>query len=894
MQRMPQGLLGVAQGHGEKAFIRIFLLILALVACASAERPSRVLMESRYAAAGIPQSRNRLTISPTNLSSGTVSTAYTTTLTASGGTAPYQFAVSGGTLPPGLLLSSAGKLSGTPSTSGSFSFSVNVTGSGKNERGSATISISITKAASLPVSVAISPTTVSTSSGSKQQFAATVKNTSNTAVTWSASSGTISSAGLFTAPNVTTTTSVTVKATSAADTAVSAQAIVTVNPPAAVTISVSPASSSLTASSKQQFSALVTNTSNTSVTWSASTGSISSGGLFTAPAVTSSTSATVTATSVADPTKHAQASVVVNPASVTPIPQTSAGPDNTYCDTGDVANFGSSDGPATLPQACVNTALANTPSNGNVTTLQAGGNLQTALNNLACGDTLQLQAGATFTGVFVFPAKNCDNAHWITIRTSAPDASLPPEGTRVTPCYAGVTSLPGRPAFNCGSVGAFLARVVMSPMEGSGPIQFASGANHYRLMGLEITRSVGTGVVYNLISFQHSATADHIILDRVWVHGTAHDDTTRGIELGGSMYLGVVDSFFTDFHCTSVTGSCTDAQTLGGGLGSLPMGPYKVVNNFLESSGENILFGGGPATLTPADIEIRRNHFFKPFTWKLGQPGFVGGVSGNPFIVKNHFELKNAQRVLLEGNILENTWGGFSQTGYSVLLTPKNQSGLCAACQVTDVTVRYSTISHVAGGFQIANALSDSGYPALAGHSYSIHDVTVDDIQAAAYDGPGVFALVSTVTPLLHNLTINHVTAFPSNSLMFVGDISGSRMSNFVFTNNVLTTGRYPIWTTGGGTANCAYTDVPLTTITTCFSPVTFTNNAFITGSSSQWPTGNWFTSSASTVQFANFSAGTGGDYTLLSTSPYATAGTDGKPLGADISGIASATLGVY
>jgi hypothetical protein len=75
-----------------------------------------------------------------------------------------------------------------------------------------------------------------------------------------------------------------------------------------------------------------------------------------------------------------------------------------------------------------------------------------------------------------------------------------------------------------------------------------------------------------------------------------------------------------------------------------------------------------------------------------GQPGFVGGFDGNPFIVKNLFELKNAERVLFESNILENSWGGFSQAGFAILLTPKNQAlhagNVCPSCQVTDVTIR--------------------------------------------------------------------------------------------------------------------------------------------------------------------------------------------------------------
>src|SRR5207248_10909646 len=143
-------------------------------------------------------------------------------------------------------------------------------------------------------------------------------------------------------------------------------------------------------------------------------------------------------------------------------------------------------------------------------------------------------------------------------------------------------------------------------------------------------------------------SADHIFIDRSWLHGTAQDETQMGVRYTGITYGAVVDSSLTDFHCVAMTGACTDSKAIGGGLGSSPGGPYKIVDNFLEAAGEIIMFGGGGATTTPADIEIRRNHFFRPMQWKLGAPGFVGGVSGSPFLVKNHFELKNAQRVLFE------------------------------------------------------------------------------------------------------------------------------------------------------------------------------------------------------------------------------------------------------
>ena len=146
----------------------------------------------------------------------------------------------------------------------------------------------------------------------------------------------------------------------------------------------------------------------------------------------------------------------------------------------------------------------------------------------------------------------------------------------------------------------------MTATEGPGPIQFASGANHYRLLGLEITRQRGGPVVYNLASVQSEGTMDHLVFDRVWMHGTAQEDTTRGIALGGSTYVSIVDSYFNDFHCVSRTGACTDAQAIIGGLGSHPMGPYKIVNNFLEASAENL-------RLEPSCVAVFRDQLLNLF-----------------------------------------------------------------------------------------------------------------------------------------------------------------------------------------------------------------------------------------------------------------------------------------
>jgi hypothetical protein len=558
------------------------------------------------------------------------------------------------------------------------------------------------------------------------------------------------------------------------------------------------------------------------------------------------------------------------------------------------------DGPAELPREYVQSSLKDTPAAGKTWMVRAGDNLQQVLGKASCGDIIKLEAGATFSGNVLVPAKSCDDSHWIILRTSAPDSSLPSEGTRLTPCYAGVSSLAGRPRLNCSSGTNVLAKIEFNGSGGSGPVTFSSGANHYRLIGLEVTRTASPAAVYNLIQF--SGLADHVVFDRLWIHGTAQDESVRGIFLGQSRYVAVVDSFFTDFHCVSKSGACGDTQAIFGGIGDGPMGPYKIVNSFLEASGENILFGGGRGTATPQDIEVRHNHMFKPMTWMKGQPGYIGGTNGNPFVVKNLFELKNAQRVLLDGNILENSWGGFSQAGFGILLTPKNQSGgLCPICQVTDVTIRYNSIRHVGGGLQIANALADDLGAPLDGQRYSIHDIVIDDIDGVMYDGLGEFAQVSVSAgaPLLQNIHINHITAFPSHMLFMIGTMVATTtpMKNFVFTNSIVNAGAAPVWSTGGGVTNCAFYDIPLTTFNTCFSNSAFTSNAIIgtssTFTSAKWPSGNYFPTSAMNVEFVNYNGGIGGDYHLQASSPYKNKGTDGKDLGADIDAVNSAIASV-
>ena len=831
-----------------------------------------------------------------------VGSAYNAVLSVSGGSAPYNFTIRAGTLPPGLSINgNTGSISGRPVRTGSYAFLVSVLD--KDRAASGVQKFLLAVSAHPAVQIAVSPSSLSMAAGTTHQFAAQISNSTNHNVIWWAAAGKITPAGLFTAPNVSAPAKIEIIATSQAD--LSKNAFVTVNVTAAP-----PAPPGPTPTPTPQTSALtMTNTALPSATegipysaglhatggtapyrWKIAQGSLPSGlgfdatqGLINGVATQNGPfPVTIQATDVAGVNVSRQFSINVSPAS-----------------------SGNFDGPAELPRVYVQSSMADTPAPGAshppVSTMAA---LQSALNSASCGDTILLQAGTTFTGTVVLPAKNCDDNHWIIIRSSAADSALPPEGTRLTPCYAGVASLPGRPAFSCASPKNVLAKIVFSG-NGSGPLVLADGANHYRLMALEITRAASRGIVYNLVVNEKGGVSDHIIFDRTWLHGTAQDETTRGIMWGGSQYMAVVDSYFNDFHCVAATGACIDSQAIAGGLGSRAMGPYKVLNNYLEAAGETMIFGGGPATLTPADIEVRGNHMFKPTSWMKGSPNFVGGHDGHPFIVKNLFELKNAQRVLLEGNILDNAWGGFSQTGYGILLTPKNQASatgsVCPACLVTDVTIRYNLVRHTGGGIQMGNGVSGTGGVPRDGQRYSIHDVIFDDIDGQAYRGVGALAQISTGynAPLLQNVKIDHVTAASSYKTLFViGDFAkaNGKMNNFTFTNNIINAGAAPFIAAHGGPDDCPYHVSRIALLNACFSNYDFSHNALIAPPSTwlppSWPEANFFPATPALVQFTNDQLARA-NYVLLPSSPYKNAGTDGKDLGADVAAVNAAIASV-
>ncbi len=590
--------------------------------------------------------------------------------------------------------------------------------------------------------------------------------------------------------------------------------------------------------------------------------------------------------------------------------------ENLYCGPGDIPLFGSNDGPATLPQTCYYTDRSATLSPGPTILVVAGQSIGARLTKAVCGDVVELQAGASFAPFFA-PAKNCDAAHYITIRTSTPDANLPVEGTRISPCYAGIASLPNRPAYPCAIPANVMAQIVVTNPAGSG-ISFAAGANYYRFIGIEVTRAAGIGTVRTLVNANNSS---HVIFDRMWIHGTETDTTDYGVMLDTSNYVAVVDSYLNNFHCPSTTSTCIDDKAItGGSTATLPEGTWKIVNNFVEGAAENVGFGipGSSATVAPTNIEIRHNYFYKPTSWMLGDPNY----NGLSFTVRDHLVFKNASQVLVEGNIFQNSWVGFGagygqELGAAFVLTPRiaGVAVSCATCFVTNITLRYNFASHLPQAFALTSPANTTEKFASGNNNFSIHDDAFDDLN---YPGCSACSTVFTnaifggtnvnippANDVLQNVTINHVTEVSSGSPIGFLTIGGTtaayapQESNIVISNSIFYAGTKGFATAGGGTANCEMvtTGAPQAIFANCWNPYSFAANIVVGGNSLvlkklTWPASTFLPASDSDIQFVNLNGGVGGDYHLQPTSPYFGAGTDGLDVGANIDAVESYTSG--
>jgi uncharacterized repeat protein (TIGR01451 family) len=482
------------------------------------------------------------------------------------------------------------------------------------------------------------------------------------------------------------------------------------------------------------------------------------------------------------------------------------------------------------------------PPTGAVINVAAGDSFQAALNAARPGDTIILQAGVTYTTPpdgFIMPNKA--GAGWVVIKSSNM-AGLPGEGVRVTPGHA-----------------ASMPRILTTGLWPA--VSTAPGAHHYRFIGIELAVAPDLPHNYGIISLGDGSSAQNslnvvphdIILDRCYIHGNATGNISRGIALN-SARTAVIDSYISNCH-----GVGYDTQAIAGWNGP---GPFKIVNNYLEGAAENVMFGGSSpaiANLVPSDIEFRRNHCYKPLSWKQDDPNY-GGIA---WMVKNVFELKNAQRLLIDGNIFENNWVAH-QSGLAIVFTPRGESGQAPWAVVQDVTFTNNIVRHSAGGINIVGY--DDGGPSRQTQRVSISNNLFDDIGTPRWGVNGRFLQIIDGTAYVK---VNHNTVFHTSHIIVA---EGRTHTGFVYTNNISRHNSYGVFGTGAGTG--------ISTLNSYFPGYVFARSLMADGPPNLYPPGNFFPPALEYVGFIDLS---GGNYRLAAGSPYKGAGTDGRDIGADI-----------
>jgi len=317
----------------------------------------------------------------------------------------------------------------------------------------------------------------------------------------------------------------------------------------------------------------------------------------------------------------------------------------------------------------------------------AGANLQTFVDAALPGSTLLLEQGATYK--VNLRLRNKVSPAPITIRTAGLDDTVLKPGIRVTPADA-----------------VKMAKLVCADCLQS--IIGADAAGHgYTFIGLEFLGNVPhperSLVQFGVTQAGFRITSDadmpsDVTFDRIVMRADDALGGRQGILLDGA-HMAVLNSHLDRFWRRG-----QDSQALGMIQGK---GPYRIENNYLSASGENFLVGGSDPGIVgqiPSDIVFRGNYVWKDPAWKTkGLTATQIAAGTPPYASKNLFELKNAQRVLIEGNVFENNWVD-GQPGNAILFTIRNQDGGCPTCIVRDVVFQHNVL--INGG---VNAFSISG-----------------------------------------------------------------------------------------------------------------------------------------------------------------------------------------
>ncbi len=305
---------------------------------------------------------------------------------------------------------------------------------------------------------------------------------------------------------------------------------------------------------------------------------------------------------------------------------------------------------------------------------------QDALNDAAAevaGTRVHINNATTITGNYSVPVDavgRCAAGKYIYIR-STDLSTIPADGNTITAADTGELAM------------------IRTSTNGSAALTVSNGGCNVIVEGIEFSSTVDTTVGLLHAGDAQAATVaaipTKIIMSRVLVRGRDTGEVRRGVLMACNNCT-LINSHVDRIHQT--TG---DTQAVAIADGST--GPYLIDHNYLEAAGENFFacgFGSAlPTPNQPGDITFTRNHVFKPAAAWLGV-----------WQMKNLFELKCGQRVLVEGNKFQ----GFrvDAQSASVIIKAENSSDE-TWITYSDVTFRYNHFDDIEGVW--LSAVGDNG-----------------------------------------------------------------------------------------------------------------------------------------------------------------------------------------
>lgn len=498
--------------------------------------------------------------------------------------------------------------------------------------------------------------------------------------------------------------------------------------------------------------------------------------------------------------------------------------------------------------------------------VNAGDNLQTALNNVTAGQTIMIQAGATFTGNFTLPTKV--GTAEILVRTATPDASFPPDTARVA-----------------ASDEALMPVIATA---NSSPALTTSGATaNWRFQGIAFTAGTSTGDIITIgdsVSTTVAALPANIVFDRCIIR--AASTAKNGLVMNASNVT-IKNSRVTGIK---VAGQETHAIAAWNGPG-----PFVIENNYIEAGSCGIFFGGAvPAVsgLIPSDILVRWNYVTRPLALE-SQTGWA---------IKNVFELKNAQRVNVYGNVFENNWPD-SQSGWMIVLTVRANGPDAPWTTVQHVVFENNIVRHSAMAFNIlgldTQTLGCEASPGGVCPSTRMDDIIIRnnlvyDIDRATWTGPtgqvGTGVLIGLAGGPLNFQFVNNTMIGNGN----IANVSGpDPIPGFVFRANIVQKATTPQATFGWfgtavGEGNAAF--AAFMPHVDGYADLVFTQNVLAGATASAYNTqaGNVFPAIA--TLFADFTNAAAGNYRLVNGSAFAGLGMDQDAIDAAGAGLRPGT----